>query len=181
MVAISDANPSFCCFFHIFPHNLGEDGFPSLWLVPEPTQHDGWVFQHRSSGVILSYCTALLGSVAYKSFHIPRRNENISPPQFLKLEKVEIGGIRGKALTSNINKVYEEFRVSKYKYRYKYRYGSVSKEFRVSSPYPQLWQRQLTDVSCVRSECKCMIFICGICLFVVFNPQRCDYDFAIWL
>ena len=30
--------------------------------------------------------------------------------QFLKLEKVEIGGIRGKALTSNINKVYEEFR-----------------------------------------------------------------------
>ena len=33
-------------------------------------------------------------------------------PQFLKLEKVEIGGIRGKALTSNINKVYEEFRVS---------------------------------------------------------------------
>ena len=64
----------------------------------------------------MSYCTALLGSVAYKSFHIPRRNENISPPQFLKLEKVEIGGIRGKALTSNINKVYEEFRVSKYKY-----------------------------------------------------------------
>ena len=33
-------------------------------------------------------------------------------PQFLKLEKVEIGGIRGKALTSNINKVYEEFRVN---------------------------------------------------------------------
>ena len=32
--------------------------------------------------------------------------------QFLKLEKVEIGGIRGKALTSNINKVHEEFRVS---------------------------------------------------------------------
>ena len=30
--------------------------------------------------------------------------------QFLKLEKVEIGGIRGKALTSNINKVYEEFK-----------------------------------------------------------------------
>ena len=63
-----------------------------------------------------SYCTAVLGSIAFKSFHIPRRNENISPPQFLKLEKVEIGGIRGKALTSNINKVYEEFRVSKYKY-----------------------------------------------------------------
>ena len=30
--------------------------------------------------------------------------------QFLKLEKVEIGGIRGKALTSNIGKVSEEFR-----------------------------------------------------------------------
>ena len=30
--------------------------------------------------------------------------------QFLKLEKVEIGGIRGKALTSNINKVHEEFK-----------------------------------------------------------------------
>ena len=69
-----------------------------------------------NTAVQVSYCTALLGSVAYKSFHIPRRNENISPPQFLKLEKVEIGGIRGKALTSNINKVYEEFKVSKYKY-----------------------------------------------------------------
>ena len=44
----------------------------------------------------------------------------------MKLEKVEIGGIRGKALTSNINKVYEEFRVSKYKYRYKYKYGSLA-------------------------------------------------------
>merc|ERR1711911_244620 len=30
--------------------------------------------------------------------------------QFLKLEKVEIGGIRGKALTTNIGKVYEEFK-----------------------------------------------------------------------
>ena len=30
--------------------------------------------------------------------------------QFLKLEKVEIGGIRGKALTTNINKVHEEFK-----------------------------------------------------------------------
>ena len=30
--------------------------------------------------------------------------------QLLKLEKVEIGGIRGKALTSNIYKVYEEFK-----------------------------------------------------------------------
>ena len=30
--------------------------------------------------------------------------------QFLKLEKVEIGGIRGKALTSNISKVSEEFK-----------------------------------------------------------------------
>ena len=29
----------------------------------------------------------------------------------MKLEKVEIGGIRGKALTSNIGKVYEEFKV----------------------------------------------------------------------
>ena len=85
-----------------------------------------------------SYCTAVLGSIAFKSFHIPRRNENISPPQFLKLEKVEIGGIRGKALTSNINKVYEEFRVSKYKYRYKYKYGSVSQEFWMSFPYSQL-------------------------------------------
>ena len=156
--------------------SIGENGFPPLWLVPEPTQHDGWVFQHRSSGVILSYCTALLGSVAYKSFHIPRRNENISPPQFLKLEKVEIGGIRGKALTSNINKVYEEFRVSKYKYKYKY--GSVSEEFWMSSPYPQLWQRQLTEVG---SVCKHMICIWGICLYVVLNPQRYDYDFAIWL
>ena len=63
----------------------------------------------------------------------------------------------------------------------KYKYGSVSEEFWVSSLYPQLWQRQLTDVSCVRSVCKRMIFICGICQFVVFNPQRCDYDFAIWL
>ena len=31
--------------------------------------------------------------------------------KFMKLEKVEIGGIRGKALTSNIGKVYEEFKV----------------------------------------------------------------------
>ena len=31
--------------------------------------------------------------------------------QFLKLERVEIGGIRGKALTSNIGRVYEEFKV----------------------------------------------------------------------
>ena len=30
--------------------------------------------------------------------------------QFLKLEKVEIGGIRGKALTTNINKVSDEFK-----------------------------------------------------------------------
>ena len=30
----------------------------------------------------------------------------------MKLEKVEIGGIRGKALTSNIGKVYEEFKVT---------------------------------------------------------------------
>ena len=29
--------------------------------------------------------------------------------QFLKLEKVEIGGIRGKALTTSINKVHEGF------------------------------------------------------------------------
>ena len=52
----------------------------------------------------------------------------------MKLEKVEIGGIRGKALTSNINKVYEEFRVSKYKYRYKYKYGwGVMDEFSLST------------------------------------------------
>ncbi len=31
--------------------------------------------------------------------------------QFLKLEKVEIGGIRGKALSSRINNVHEEFKV----------------------------------------------------------------------
>ena len=30
--------------------------------------------------------------------------------QFLKLEKVEIGGIRGKALTNSISKVSEEFK-----------------------------------------------------------------------
>ena len=30
--------------------------------------------------------------------------------QFLKLEKVEIGGLRGKALTSNIGNVYDEFK-----------------------------------------------------------------------
>ena len=30
--------------------------------------------------------------------------------QFLKLEKVEIGGIRGKALSSRINHVHEEFK-----------------------------------------------------------------------
>ena len=30
--------------------------------------------------------------------------------QFLKLEKVEIGGIRGKALSSSINHVHEEFK-----------------------------------------------------------------------
>ena len=32
----------------------------------------------------------------------------------MKLEKVEIGGIRGKALTSNIGKVYEEFKVKQF-------------------------------------------------------------------
>lgn len=32
--------------------------------------------------------------------------------QFLKLEKVEIGGIRGKALSSRINHVHEEFKVA---------------------------------------------------------------------
>ena len=32
--------------------------------------------------------------------------------QFLKLEKVEIGGIRGKALSSRINHVHEEFKES---------------------------------------------------------------------
>ena len=31
--------------------------------------------------------------------------------QFLKLEKVEIGGIRGRALSSRINCVHEEFKV----------------------------------------------------------------------
>ena len=31
------------------------------------------------------------------------------------------------------------------------------------------------------SVCKHMICIWGICLYVVFNPQRYDYDFAIWL
>ena len=34
--------------------------------------------------------------------------------KFMKLEKVEIGGIRGKALTSNIGKVYEEFKVKQF-------------------------------------------------------------------
>ena len=32
--------------------------------------------------------------------------------QFLKLEKVEIGGIRGRALSSRINSVHDEFKVS---------------------------------------------------------------------
>ena len=32
--------------------------------------------------------------------------------QFLKLEKVEIGGIRGRALSSRIGSVHEEFKVS---------------------------------------------------------------------
>ncbi len=31
--------------------------------------------------------------------------------QFLKLEKVEIGGIRGRALSSRIGSVHEEFKV----------------------------------------------------------------------
>ena len=34
--------------------------------------------------------------------------------QFLKLEKVEIGGIRGKALSSRINSVHEEFKARRY-------------------------------------------------------------------
>ena len=34
--------------------------------------------------------------------------------QFLKLEKVECGGIRGKALSSRIRHVYEEFKVFLY-------------------------------------------------------------------
>ena len=33
--------------------------------------------------------------------------------QFLKLEKVEIGGLRGKALSNRINCVHEEFKVRK--------------------------------------------------------------------
>jgi len=32
--------------------------------------------------------------------------------QFLKLEKVEIGGIRGKDLSNRIGKVHDEFKVS---------------------------------------------------------------------
>ena len=42
--------------------------------------------------------------------------------QFLKLEKVEIGGIRGRALSSRIGSVHEEFKVgniSKLHIRYK--------------------------------------------------------------
>ena len=40
------------------------------------------------------------------------QKKSLSPfLKFMKLEKVEIGGIRGKALTSNIGKVYEEFKV----------------------------------------------------------------------
>ena len=86
----------FAVFLDIFSHNPGEDGFPSLWLVPEPTQHDGWVFQHRSSGVILSYCTALLGSVAYKSFHIPRRNKIYPLLSFWSLKKSRLEAFAGK-------------------------------------------------------------------------------------
>ena len=41
----------------------------------------------------------------------PRRNHFLPFLKFMKLEKVEIGGIRGKAFTSNIGKVYEEFKV----------------------------------------------------------------------
>ena len=66
----------------------------TLWLLCWATPHDAWVLLHSSAGA--------------ECF---RKKSLSSFQKFMKLEKVEIGGIRGKALTSNIGKVYEEFKV----------------------------------------------------------------------
>ena len=50
-------------------------------------------------------------STAVQVLKVPKKSLS-SFLKFMKLEKVEIGGIRGKALTSNIGKVYEEFKVN---------------------------------------------------------------------
>ena len=39
----------------------GENGFPPIWLFPESTQHNGGVFQHRSSGGFISICIPFPG------------------------------------------------------------------------------------------------------------------------
>ena len=73
-------------------------------------------FLNRLNTMVEFFNTAVQVHNKQFTLHIIRtlswENIQINFPQFLKLEKVEIGGIRGKALTSNINKVYEEFRVN---------------------------------------------------------------------
>ena len=66
-------------------------------FLRRPTPHHAWVLLHCSPGE--------------KVFYVSTKIISPSFPKFMKLEKVEIGGIRGKALTSNIGKVYEEFKV----------------------------------------------------------------------
>ena len=130
------------------------------------------------------YCTALLGSVAYKSFHIPRRNE-ISPLlSFWSWKKSRLEAFGGKRWQATSTKCTRSSGWANTNtdtnINMAHWLGTPSGEFWMSSPYPlpQLWQRQLTEVG---SVCKHMICIWGICLYVVLNPQRYDYDFAIWL
>ena len=102
----------------------------TVWLLRQQTPHYVGVLLHGCAGE--QYCWLNITSRRLKLL--------IYSPYFLKfmkLEKVEIGGIRGKALTSNIGKVYEEFKVI---------------------CFQLCWQQKLTNTF--------TLFICKCCLFL---------------
>ena len=108
----------------------GASRVQTVWFLRQSTPHYVGVLLHGCAGE--QYCWLNITSRRLKLL--------IYSPYFLKfmkLEKVEIGGIRGKALTSNIGKVYEEFKVI---------------------CFQLCWQQKLTNTF--------TLFICKCCLFL---------------
>ena len=89
------------------PSYFTDQGKPARsWEFQEPL-----VFKRFDSFVERLHTMLEFFSTAVQVRNFSRKKSLSSFEKFMKLEKVEIGGIRGKALTSNIGKVYEEFKV----------------------------------------------------------------------
>ena len=123
----------------IYQGSFEQYHIPATWLAREwYYTNDPWYIGTPSKGVLLSRLSwQNIAPKLYPFSSIESSSDNPSP-QFLKLEKVEIGGIRGKALTSNINKVYEEFRVSVVAWNPVYHEHRISMASSVSVSYTHL-------------------------------------------